>query len=237
MTGELAAITGPGTAFVAGLVTSLHCAGMCGPLACSLMPVRRPTAGPDADPQTVSTVYHVSRLAGYSLLGAVAGGLGRAPLTWIAQSGFRWLPWVMVFFFVALALRWDRHLPKLAVLGRLTWKLQSGLRGRSRVQAAAALGFATPLLPCGPLYFIVTLALLSGSAVRGVEFMLAFGLGTVPLLWLAQSQFHWVREKLSPLWLARTRMALALTTAVVIGWRLRGTLGFSGPDPSSLVCF
>jgi hypothetical protein len=143
----------------------------------------------------------------------------------------------MVLFFVALALRWDRHLPKLAALGRATLGLQSWLRGRSRTQAAAALGFATPLLPCGPLYFLVALAFLSGSAVRGVEFMLAFGLGTVPLLWLAQTQFHWVRQKLSPLWLDRARLTLALTTAAVIGWRLRATLGFAGPDPASLICF
>ena len=67
--------------------------------------------------------------------------------------------------------------------------------------------------------------------------MLAFGLGTVPLLWLAQTQFHWVRARLSPLWLNRTRAALALTTAVVIGWRLRATLGFAGPDPMSFICF
>ncbi|MCX6932779.1 MAG: sulfite exporter TauE/SafE family protein, partial [Verrucomicrobia bacterium] len=104
-------------------------------------------------------------------------------------------------------------------------------------QAAAALGFATPLLPCGPLYFLIALATLSGSALRGVEFMLAFGLGTVPLLWLAQSQFQWVRTKLSPLRLARTRVALALTTAAVVGWRLRSTLGFEGPDPASFICF
>lgn len=230
---ELAAVNSPAAAFVAGLVTSLHCAAMCGPLACSLMPVR----GDRSDPNVVSTVYHTARLAGYATLGALAGGLGRLPLTWISQSAWRWMPWVLVVFFVALALRWDRHLPKLAVLGRLTWKLQSWLRGRSRVQAAAALGFATPLLPCGPLYFIVTLALLAGSVVRGVDVMLAFGLGTVPLLWLAQSQFHWVRQKLSPPWLARMRAALALTTAVVIGWRLRGTLGFAGPDPSSFLCY
>jgi sulfite exporter TauE/SafE len=105
------------------------------------------------------------------------------------------------------------------------------------VQAAAAVGLATPLLPCGPLYLLVTLALLSGSALRGLEFMLAFGLGTVPLLWLAQSQFYWVRQKLSPLWLDRTRAALALATALVIGWRLRATLGFAGPDPAALLCF
>jgi hypothetical protein len=57
------------------------------------------------------------------------------------------------------------------------------------------------------------------------------------LLWLAQTQFHWVRQKLSPLWLDRARLTLALTTAAVIGWRLRGTLGFAGPDPASLICF
>jgi uncharacterized protein len=230
---ELAAVNSPVAAFIAGLVTSLHCAGMCGPLACSLMPVR----GDRADAQTVSTAYHVSRLAGYATLGALAGGIGRAPLLWLSQSALRWLPWVLVIFFVALALRWDRYLPKLAILARFTWQLQSWMRGRSRVQAAAALGFATPLLPCGPLYFIAALALVSGSALRGVEFMLAFGLGTVPLLWLAQTQFHWVRQKVSPLWLSRVRITLGLTTAVIIGWRLRATLGFAGPDPLNFVCF
>jgi sulfite exporter TauE/SafE len=229
---ELAAINSPGAAFVAGLVTSLHCAGMCGPLACALMPVK----GDRADGQTVSTVYHLSRLTGYAALGALAGGLGRLPLTWVSQSVLRWLPWVFVLFFLALALRWDRFLPKLAALTRITWKLQGWMRGRSRLEAAAAMGFATPLLPCGPLYFLVALALMSGSALRGVEFMLAFGLGTVPLLWFAQTQFHWVRQKLSPLWLERTRIALALMSAVLIGWRLRATLGLPGPDPSTFIC-
>ena len=87
---ELAAINSPAAAFIAGLVTSLHCAGMCGPLACSLMPVR----GDRVDAQTVSTVYHVSRLVGYATLGALAGGIGRAPLLWLSDSALRWLPWV-----------------------------------------------------------------------------------------------------------------------------------------------
>ena len=219
-------------ALVMGFAGSLHCAGMCGPLACSLMPVH----GDRSDAQTVSTVYHLTRLTSYTALGAIAGGLGRAPLTWFSRSAARGLPWVLVLFFVALALRWDRFLPKLPVLGRVTWKLQGWMRGHSRVEAAAAMGLATPLLPCGPLYFLVALALMSGSALRGVEFMLAFGLGTVPLLWLAQTQFHWVRQKLSPLWFERTRVALALATAAVIGWRLRATLGFAGPDPASFIC-
>lgn len=230
---ELAAVNSPAAAFVAGLVTSLHCAAMCGPLACTLMPGR----GDRSDATTVSTVYHLSRLAGYATLGALAGGIGRAPLLWLSQSALRWLPWALVLLFVGIALRWDRHLPKIAVLGRFSWKLQAWLRGRSRVEAAAALGLATPLLPCGPLYFMIALALLAGSPLRGIEVMLAFGLGTVPLLWLAQSQFQWVRRRLSPLWLGRMRVTLALATASLIGWRLRATLGFPGPDPLNFVCF
>ena len=230
---ELAAVNSPATAFLAGLITSLHCAGMCGPLACSLMPGR----GETADPQAISTVYHLSRLAGYAALGAVAGGLGQLPLTWVTGSGLRWLPWVLVVYFLAMALRWDRFLPKPAILTRWAWRFHAWNRGHSQLPAAAALGLATPLLPCGPLYFLVALALLSGSALHGVEFMLAFGLGTVPLLWLAQSQSHWLRARLSPRSLARVQLGLALAAALVISWRLRGTLGFAGPDPASLICF
>jgi sulfite exporter TauE/SafE len=230
---ELAAVNSPAAAFVAGLITSLHCAGMCGPLACALMPVRRD----QGDPPTISTVYHLTRLTSYALLGAIAGGLGRMPLTWVSTSALRWLPWVLVLFFVGMALRWDRWLPKSAMLGRFSLRLGGWIRGRSRISAAAALGFATPLLPCGPLYFLLALALLSGSALRGVEFMLAFGLGTVPLLWLVQSQSVWIRARLSPRTLERIRIGLALATALIISWRLRSTLGFPGPDPSSFICF
>lgn len=230
---EFAAINSPAAAFIAGLITSLHCAGMCGPLACTLMPVK----GDGSDAQLVSSTYHITRLASYTILGALAGGIGGAPLRWLHSDFLRWLPWVFVLFFLGMAFRWDRYVPKPLFLARLTMKLSQWIRTRSRVEAAATMGFATPLLPCGPLYFLVGLALLSGSALRGMEFMLAFGLGTVPLLWLAQSQFHWVRQKLSPLWLNRMRCGLALITALIIGWRLRGTLGFDGPDVNNLVCF
>lgn len=211
---------------------------MCGPLACSLMPVRTaPTENKaQVDAHTVSTVYHISRLSGYAILGAIGGALGKAPLSWISQSALRWMPWALVLFFLALAFRWDRFLPKLTMFGHMARSIQCRLRNHSRVNLAAAMGLATPLLPCGPLYFIVTLALLSGSALRGVEFMLAFGLGTVPLLWFAQTQFQWVRQKLSPLWLNRTRVILALFAAGTAAWRLRATVGISGPDPTHFLC-
>jgi sulfite exporter TauE/SafE len=197
-----------------------------------IMPVR----GDKADPRTVSTVYHLGRLFSYSLLGALAGGVGKFTVGLLENEILRWLPWLMVLFFIGLAFQWERFLPKLAVLNRLTLGLQSWFKGRSKTQAAAALGLATPLLPCGPLYFAIAASLLAGSALKGFEFMFCFALGTVPLLWLAQSQFQWLRSKLSPLWLVRIRMGLALSTALMIGWRLRGTLGFEGPGLDNFIC-
>lgn len=233
MTAELAGIAGPGTALIAGLVTSLHCAGMCGPLACALMPATRD----DADPQVVSTAYHVTRLASYGLLGALAGGIGRLPLWLVGESAFRYLPWLLVAFFVAVALRLDQRLPKPLALARAHGWLSTRLRGRSRIAAAAGIGLATPLLPCGPLYFLLSLALLSGSALRGAETLVAFGLGTVPLLWLAQHHSRWLRVRLGPVRLARAQAFLAFAIAAVLVWRLRGTLGLGGPGATDFVCF
>ena len=229
---EFAAVNSPAAAFVAGLVTSLHCAGMCGPLACAIMPVR----GERTDGQTVG--HGLSCRAGWSPTRSSArwpGGSGGRRSAGSPASALRWLPWLLVLFFVGLALRWDRHLPETPGPRRAsTWRLRGRLRGRSRLETAAALGLATPLLPCGPLYFLLALALLSGSALRGAEFMLAFGLGTVPLLWLAQIAVPVdPRRGSRRLWLGRLR----------IGPRrcrrrpdhrpgaCAATLGFAGPDP------
>ncbi len=95
------------------------------------------------------------------------------------------------------------------------------------------MGLLTPFLPCGPLYLVFGAALLAGSAAKGAEFTLAFGLGTVPLLWLAQHQFHRIRAKLTPLTMGRVRRGLALVTAVVLAVRLQGTIppAFYGAEP------
>lgn len=225
---EFAGVTTPAAAFVAGLVTSLHCAGMCGPLACMMAPAK----ADKADPFTVATVYHGARLAGYTLLGVVAGGLGRLPFDWTHSSATRVLPWVLVAFFTVVGLRLEKRLPRFALLTRLQWKLQATLRGRSRVRVAAAMGAATPLLPCGPLYFLIAMAAFTGSAVRGAEFMLAFGLGTVPLLWLVQANYGRLKLRLSPTTLARLQAGLALATALVLTWRLRA----GGPTLENYIC-
>ena len=101
----------------------------------------------------------------------------------------------------------------------------------SRLQkpvASAMIGLASPLLPCGPLYMIFGLALFSGSALKGAEFAIGFGLGTLPLLWLALGQFMRVQLKMTPMKLLRIQRSLGLIASLVIAWRLRTTLGIDG---------
>jgi uncharacterized protein len=229
---EFAAVNTPAAAFVAGLVTSLHCAGMCGPLACLITPAK----GERVDASLVHSAYHGSRLAAYGVLGAVAGAAGAAPAAFFDAPVVRALPWVMVVYFVFVAFKLGHRLPRLALLGRVQLALRGWVRGRPATQVAAAMGAATPLLPCGPLYFIIAMAGFAGSAVRGAELLLAFGLGTVPLLWLAQANVGWLRARLTPVALGRARTGLALAAALVIVWRLRGDLGYVGPSLENWIC-
>ena len=229
---ELAAINTPAAAFVAGLVTSLHCAGLCGPLACLLSPAK----GERADAAVVHSAYHGSRLAAYGVLGAVAGAAGAAPAAFFDAPFVRALPWGMVVYFVFVAFKLGNRLPRLALLGRVQLALRDWVRGRPATQVAAAMGAATPLLPCGPLYFLVAMAGFASSAARGAELLIAFGLGTVPLLWLAQANVGWLRARLTPLALGRARTGLALAAALVLVWRLRGDLGFVGPSLENWIC-
>ena len=70
-----------GAAFVAGLVTSLHCVGMCGPLVCALVPGG---AGAHGGLSTGGALYHAGRMVSYGSIGALVGLLGAGPLSFVS---------------------------------------------------------------------------------------------------------------------------------------------------------
>ncbi len=218
----MAPIDTTAAAFMAGLVTSLHCTVMCGPLSCSW--AVNSGAGMAVFVRDTS-FYHVSRLVAYGLAGAVAGAVGERPLRFFQHGAGLVLPWLIVVLFAMVGVGLDAFIPKPVFLAGAVrsvqaraFRLKSGLR-------AALLGLATPLLPCGPLYLMLGLAMANGSALKGGGFSMAFGLGTLPLLALAQTQLHWLGGRISPAKLRRLQRGLALVTAAVLAWRLRDTLG------------
>lgn len=218
-------------ALVAGLATSFHCAGMCGPIACGLGTL----AKSEGERLTAASLYHGSRLVSYGLIGAICGALGQQPLQWFFHSPAVLLPWVMVAVLLVMAIGLDKKIPRPAILNRFTARARFKACKLSAYGGASLMGLLTPFLPCGPLYLVFGAALLAGSAAKGAEFTLAFGLGTVPLLWLAQHQFHRIRMKMTPLAMGRMRRGLALVTALVLAVRLHGTIPaeFSGTKPAA----
>lgn len=212
-------------ALAAGLVTSVHCVGMCGPIACGLSSL----PATDAQRQAGIITYHVARLTSYALVGALCGALGQQPLKWFFDSPAVLLPWIVVVLLIIFAFGLEKKLPKPPALLRFTTRMRFKVGHLSPVRGGAALGLLTPLLPCGPLYLLFGATLLSGSAIRGAEFALAFGLGTVPLLWLAQHQIRHLQRRLGPNGVGRLKRGLALTTALVLAFRLHGTLPFNAP--------
>ena len=206
-------------ALVAGLVTSVHCAGMCGPIACGLS-----MRGGESDRLWAATSYHATRLVSYAAIGAMCGALGKQPLQWIFHSPIVILPWMLVAVFLMFAFGLEKRLPRPVALLKFATRWRFKTAQLTPVRSGIALGAMTPLLPCGPLYLLFGVSLLSGSGWRGAEFALAFGLGTVPLLWVAQHGMHRLKARFSPLAMSRAQRGLALAAAVVMMWRLHGTV-------------
>ena len=217
-------------ALVVGLVTSVHCVGMCGPIACGLsaMPAT------ESERMLAATSYHGARLTSYAIVGAICGSIGKQPLQWIFNSPAVILPWIMVLVFLVFAFGLEKRLPRPVALLKYASRLRFKTARLTPIRSGLALGFLTPLLPCGPLYLLFGAALLSGSGWRGAEFALAFGLGTVPLLWLAQTQLHRMKRKVSPLVMVKVQRGLALTAALVMMWWLQDTLPGFRNDPAEL---
>ena len=166
-----------GTAFLLGLAGSLHCAGMCGPLALALPPAGRSTAGLVAS----RLAYNAGRILTYGLLGLVFGVIGRALLLAGVQR------WVSLTLGLALliglvasrgATRW---FPVARVMNALTSRMAALLRQRS-VVSLGVLGLLNGLLPCGLVYVAGAGAIGTGHVSSGIAYMAMFGVGTVPMM-------------------------------------------------------
>lgn len=214
-------ITGPTAAFLAGVVTSVHCVGMCGPLACAFLP----QGEEKANPIVVTSVYHGARVLAYTLLGAIAGAVGAAPFAWFDGSALHLLPWALVAFFLAVGIGIEGRIPKPRFVSRWFFRLNMKFRKLPRTVAGGLLGLVTPFLPCGPLYLVLGVALMTGSFVSGAEFLFAFALGTLPLIWLTHTQYARIQTRISPIWMRRIQRSMALILALMIAWRL-----YAGPE-------
>lgn len=177
-------------AFLIGLLGSTHCIGMCGGIVGALtmgLPVQVRRSPVKLLPFLLT--YNTGRLISYSLAGLLAGSLtdlvsdvfqtGRYPVGGIVGG----------LFMVALGVYiggWFQTLAPLEKAGAVLWRKIEPF-GRyflpisSPVQAIG-LGFFWGWLPCGMVYSTLAWAASAGNAIQAALLMLAFGVGTLPML-------------------------------------------------------
>ncbi len=168
--------------FALGIVSSFHCVGMCGPIAFSLpvyyLPAPKKLVG--------ILLYHLGRIFIYATLGVFFGLVGRQFFLAGSQQVFS----IILGCFILLILL-QSVLNKHSIQIPFVQRFQKGLQSiigiyiqKKQLYAMFILGMSNGLLPCGMVYLAITGAMAAGTALGGIGFMTAFGLGTFPPLFL-----------------------------------------------------
>jgi len=193
------------SSFALGIGGSLHCLGMCGPLALSV-----PFAQSGRIKWLRMTVFYLGKSLAYGLLGLLFGLFGKGLILMDWQQGLSIAAGIVVLLMAAIP---TLTLHKSGFLFQKQFSLlYNRLQQKARLTDFGFLGFLNGLLPCGLVYTALAAATLSGSWAGGFLAMFLFGLGTTPAL-IALILF---RSKLSPQ-RARSLKPVSTLLSVCIG--------------------
>jgi len=165
------------SALVMGLVGGPHCVAMCG-AACAGI------ARAGAPHSTLALFkFQLSRLLGYSALGALAGGTVQG-LAWMGTQTAVLRPlWTMLHvaaLLLGLVLLWQARQPAFVDnWGQWLWRRARPVMQQLGGKAPVVLGVGWALMPCGLLYSALLVASLSAGALDGAVIMSSFALGTM----------------------------------------------------------
>ncbi len=169
-----------------GLAGSLHCLGMCSPLAMAVTSLRQPFF-------VNRLLYNLGRVFMYGMLGMLVSSVGSL----FSLSGFQHvlslvIGVVLIFFGIAgsssLRIAW-----LTAMMMRLTGQLKklfSFFLKKKTLGAITLMGVLNGLLPCGLTYLALSYCVTLPSMSNGFLFMIIFGLGTLPVMLGITSFLH-----------------------------------------------
>ena len=167
--------------FVIGFFGSLHCVGMCGPLALAL-----PLPTKSVWQKVIGALlYNIGRAVTYSLLGLIFGFVGVG----LKHSGIQEMVSILcgVVMILSVILPGVIKLPKgsnkvtNSIYNTLKKKIGDSLN-RRRISNLFIIGILNGFLPCGLVYVAISKAVLSLTLQESVLSMFFFGLGTLPMM-------------------------------------------------------
>ena len=173
------AITG---GLVLGAFSSLHCIGMCGPLALAL-PVQHL---PVWQQRFAALMYNAGRIVTYALFGVAFGLAGRGLYIAGLQQWLSIITGAVILAFIihyyVMRKTWQ---PKwISKLHRTVQQLMIRLLHTDKKELFLLFGMINGLLPCGMVYVALAAALNFREVQQSVLFMSGFGAGTIPLMFL-----------------------------------------------------
>ena len=214
--------------FTLGLVSSLHCAQMCGPLVLALsLPL---STAQRRQHLLAHLSYNIGRLVTYSMLGALAGLTGHTlgiagKLAGIENTGAILAGGLMILtgllMLDLLPHRSSQRFDPLRLLMRVFKPIGSRLASTS-IPSKFTLGMFLGLLPCGLIYAALFKAMATGTVLAGALTMLAFGLGTTGALLAIGLFSSAISAKLSAsigTWSVKTAALSITLLGVFLVWR------------------
>jgi sulfite exporter TauE/SafE len=212
-------------AFLIGLFGSVHCVGMCGPLAFSIPSTRKYWWTLLAD----KLLYNLGRVITYSCLGLLLGYLGK--LFWL--SGLQQTISVLSGMFVVILgfIRLLKFEKKINSNGSFLWFYKIINLAIKHKAGHLILGMLNGFLPCGFVYVALFGALNTTSPVSAAQFMFWFGIGTFPLMFIATLSFGF----LSPLIRRRINVVMPYLLLCLGFWFILRGLNLNIPYLSPVV--
>jgi len=169
------------TALMIGLVGSLHCIGMCGPIAVALPLGRKGWSYRVFGGVT----YNVGRILSYATLGAIFGLLGKG----IEMAGLQKWASILIGAVMVLSVLFPALFKRKLKIEQFFFGYAGKMIGKFRklftissIPSLFLIGILNGFLPCGLVYVAIAGAINTNSFYDGILFMILFGLGTLPVM-------------------------------------------------------
>ena len=214
-------------AFILGLLGSVHCIGMCGPISL-LLNTNSKNEIKDR------LFYNLGRTVTYTMLGFFTGLFGLGLHLAGMQNLISIFSGILLIFFLLSPHIWKRFESKIYSFSLIT-KLKNLIykiaNQRQFLKSGFTLGILNGFLPCGMVYIAITASLQVGSVIGSAAFLSFFGFGTIPLMLLSSILTPRLLNKFKLL----NQLKVSLTVCLALIFILRGlNLGIPFISPKTL---
>ncbi|UYW02415.1 sulfite exporter TauE/SafE family protein [Flavobacterium agricola] len=168
-------------AFLLGLISSLHCVGMCGPIAL-MLPVNRSS---QLKKFTQIALYNIGRITTYTFLGVVFGLFGKGLFLAGAQQNLSIVLGILMILVAVISEKSFAQINFSKPINRFFSQIKSKLGKQFKNKSNGSIfliGILNGFLPCALVYVALFGAISLQNVSLGATYMFCYGLGTVPLM-------------------------------------------------------